>query len=517
MRSEKANGPRHDPAYPKSEINLFPNLLLLCPPHHKPVDDNESDYAVDELERWKEAQIAQQGQTLSAPDLAAIVEQVAGSAMSNAGAASVVGLARAARMLIESGRRERYRPFRAVLAWKAIYEQARSSHVIWDANGEPLYAEPSRRDTNDNRARVIAALDEAAAALSPLGDTVHGELQAVRAVNPELDDWCAWVDHATRAVTDAASKWPAPPPFEDDHAWPDALAELERATNALTAKWRGEDAEEPPEPPTVTVEAEDDPRARQLTQHSDLLDSARPWARVDHRPYDEPLYRRLCDAMQLAITLPPTLSSLPMDINATANLAAAVARNADDSTSRLLIDDAARRRPVAIAAVLLRSLANIYNKADRGELYRLAIEAATTALTSQEWNDRQTWAENENCGRQILGLTASVTSNDHVQETLGAALRADPQLLTAILPACASWIERLDFDDWSVTGIVRQYGDLPDWFPTVDVVREIKNQFPNLVPADEWETDHIPDEFDRLASQILQLALTPSSDPPRDD
>ena len=178
-------------------------------------------------------------------------------------------------------------------------KQARSSHVIWDSNGERLYAEPSHRDTGEQRARVMVALDEAAAALSPLGDSVHGELQAVRAVHPGLDNWCAWVDHATRAVIDAASRWPAPPPFEDDHAWPDALAELERATNALTAKWRGEDAEEPPEPPPVAVEPKDDPHARQLSRHADLLDSARPWARVDHRRYDEPLYRRLCDAMQV--------------------------------------------------------------------------------------------------------------------------------------------------------------------------------------------------------------------------
>ncbi len=145
-------------------------------------------------------------------------------------------------------------------------KQARSSHVIWDSNGERLYAEPSHRDTGEQRARVMVALDEAAAALSPLGDSVHGELQAVRAVHPGLDNWCAWV---------------------------------ERATNALTAKWRGEDAEEPPEPPPVAVEPKDDPHARQLSRHADLLDSARPWARVDHRRYDEPLYRRLCDAMQV--------------------------------------------------------------------------------------------------------------------------------------------------------------------------------------------------------------------------
>ena len=41
IRSEKPNGPRHEPAYPKEKINSEENLLLLCGKHHTPVDQNE--------------------------------------------------------------------------------------------------------------------------------------------------------------------------------------------------------------------------------------------------------------------------------------------------------------------------------------------------------------------------------------------------------------------------------------------------------------------------------------------
>lgn len=56
--SEKPEGPRHDPAYPEELINEEQNLLLLCGTHHKPVDDHESVYPVDELLAWKRDQIA---------------------------------------------------------------------------------------------------------------------------------------------------------------------------------------------------------------------------------------------------------------------------------------------------------------------------------------------------------------------------------------------------------------------------------------------------------------------------
>lgn len=60
IRSEKPNGPRHDPDY-ADELNGPANLLLLCGRHHPPVDRHESTYTIDELEVWKARQRAGAG------------------------------------------------------------------------------------------------------------------------------------------------------------------------------------------------------------------------------------------------------------------------------------------------------------------------------------------------------------------------------------------------------------------------------------------------------------------------
>jgi len=60
IRSERPDGPRHDPAY-TGDINGPDNLLLLCGIHHKPVDRHESTYEITDLEVWKRAQVATAG------------------------------------------------------------------------------------------------------------------------------------------------------------------------------------------------------------------------------------------------------------------------------------------------------------------------------------------------------------------------------------------------------------------------------------------------------------------------
>ncbi|MEV7345502.1 hypothetical protein [Streptomyces sp. NPDC093544] len=72
IRSEKANGPRHDVNYPSSSINAFENLLLLCGEHHPPVDRHESSYSVEELLDWKEGQSRQGERLVAGAELAAI-------------------------------------------------------------------------------------------------------------------------------------------------------------------------------------------------------------------------------------------------------------------------------------------------------------------------------------------------------------------------------------------------------------------------------------------------------------
>ncbi len=56
IRSGSQQGPRHVPGF--DAVNEPENLLLLCPLHHKPVDEKASVYTIEELEEWKEQQIA---------------------------------------------------------------------------------------------------------------------------------------------------------------------------------------------------------------------------------------------------------------------------------------------------------------------------------------------------------------------------------------------------------------------------------------------------------------------------
>jgi hypothetical protein len=60
IRSEKTNGPRHDPSY-TGDIDGDANLLLLCGKHHPPVDRHESIYPIEELLGWKRQQVSTAG------------------------------------------------------------------------------------------------------------------------------------------------------------------------------------------------------------------------------------------------------------------------------------------------------------------------------------------------------------------------------------------------------------------------------------------------------------------------
>ncbi len=60
IRSEKTNGPRHDPNY-TGDVNGDANLLLLCGTHHPPVDRHESMYPIEELVEWKKQQVSTAG------------------------------------------------------------------------------------------------------------------------------------------------------------------------------------------------------------------------------------------------------------------------------------------------------------------------------------------------------------------------------------------------------------------------------------------------------------------------
>ena len=81
-------------------------------------------------------------------------------------------------------------------------------------------------------------LTETVAALEPIEATITAELHAVRVADEGLARRCQWVQTATAAVVTAAGQRPGNPPTEDDEVLSDAMAELQRASAALSAAWR---------------------------------------------------------------------------------------------------------------------------------------------------------------------------------------------------------------------------------------------------------------------------------------
>jgi hypothetical protein len=108
---------------------------------------------------------------------------------------------------------------------------------------------------------------------------------------------------------------------------------------------------------------------------------------VDTRPFHAELYQRLQVAAPYAAMLPEVISCIPWALSTTAGLAAAVARNADESTFARLIDEAADQQLLAVAAHLLRELMLVARKAEREELANAAAERASQLLQSQSWQE----------------------------------------------------------------------------------------------------------------------------------
>lgn len=53
IRGFRRGGPRFDETMSHEERNAYPNLILLCRPHHKRVDTREDEFPVELLTEWK--------------------------------------------------------------------------------------------------------------------------------------------------------------------------------------------------------------------------------------------------------------------------------------------------------------------------------------------------------------------------------------------------------------------------------------------------------------------------------
>jgi hypothetical protein len=516
IRARSEGGPRWDPQMSEEDNRSADNLLPLCEEHAFEIDATPEHFTAELLHEWKDTQLSEYRELgKSWPLSDAEAAEVAAESFDHhkigratATATTVVTLARLVGLLIETGRLQRRLPQAAALAWRAMREQVNRSMPVFDANGERLRVEPSRWETEPHRIALEAALAEAVTTLEPIAAQVVAELHAVSAADQRLSRWCDWMEAAVRQLVAAAGRWPGRPPDDDDDVWPESLAELSRASDALTARWRGDDAPEPPQPAAPAPEPAETDEQRAAREHHELLESARPWARVPHRPYDAELCQRLIDATATVVALPDIPSLYTTGLKATARLAARVARNADDATFRELLARARVQQPLAAAVTLLRELMFTARTAERTELETEATTAAAELLAVQTWQDPAVWNDNRPHVRKLLDWTASVTSEETVQATLTAAIDHDPQLLPAVLLSMAQWIEHHDMAAFSkTTSVTFQIEELPPWFPTEAFAAAISSNLPHVAPADEDESARYAKDVDRLASQVLWLAL----------
>src|SRR6266536_582934 len=419
------------------------------------------------LRQWKAAQLsaaatADRSWPVSDRDVEEVAHQSFDhhrNAAVSVAASSVAAVARLSTTLVETGRTLRRGPDAVARAWQDMRAEATRTMPVFDLNGERLPVEPSRYDTQRYCSALQQALSEAVQRLEPVAMQVVAEVHAVRAVDPPLAPYCDWIEGAVRAVLEAASQWPGNPPQDDDGVWPDATAELLRASSALAALWCGDPAPEPPPPPPIQPQPEEELAVdRLMREHRALLDRARPLARVDHRPYDADLYGRLVAATTIATEL-----------------------------HHLLL--AAQR-------------------AGRSVLEPEAAGRATELLRAEKWQDADAWTSNRLHMRKVLGWTASVTSNSEVQATLRTALDHDPHLLLPrVLDGLAQWIQQLD-PDYATKGLTSDIDSLPAWLPTDSLVSAIHSVLPHVQPADEDDSRRYTDETERLASRVLWLATT---------
>jgi len=156
IRSEAPGGPRYDPDYPLDLIDTEQNLILLCRKHHKPVDDHESTYTVEELLAWKQQQIAEgSGSDLTGPQLAQILRHIEDSSSNN---------------LYTATRG-------AVVQADTIHGDVYINSAM--ALAPPLFAVPARTKRVVTRARMLAALIDA---LCGDDSKMHSEITTIALV-----------------------------------------------------------------------------------------------------------------------------------------------------------------------------------------------------------------------------------------------------------------------------------------------------------------------------------------------
>lgn len=504
IHARRPGGPRWKPGMTHDENRAAENLLLLCIPHSYEIDEQPERFPAEMLQQWREQQRAEHSRLRKAwPLNDEEARIVAGESFPEPSRISLVltDTARAAERVAIEAIASRPAAVEQAQQWRATWDRARSSVMMWDKDGERLYAEPSFAETSGHQQRMLGTLQNAIDGLAPFIAELKAEAAAAAAAVPGSADWCEWLGRSADGVSDAVGRWPGPPPATDDEVLTDAVKELRAASSALSAYLRGEKPSAPPAAPEP--EAKPANQENPLSLHRALLDRARPYARVQHRPYDPVLRDELVQAARDASTIPPVLDAMGIDLTATAALAAAVGRNAETHEIEAFIPRDSAMRPLCVAVVVLFETRRIL--LDRG-LVRLAEEAASAALAqlrSVDWSQADAWVGNERYGRLMFGLWAHLSSADEVKASLAEALKTDPDRLVEMLLSTAGWTQRESFHSNAKT-YERNYRELPEWLPVDEIVTAAESVFPEVAPRAS-EDDTRAGEVEGILADVLHL------------
>lgn len=504
IHARRENGPRWNASMSEDDNRSESNLILLCLEHSSEVDDVPDEYPAEQMQAWKvtirdEYDRFHQSWTITEDQVAEVFAasfSMREFARTTVESTSVAACVRLAATLMETVTTAR-RPAHLVSAgWEALRRRTNDGFFAYDDRGERVFAQPPeierRRFTDDMVAALTAVRDQ----LEPTLQSLVAELRTLKATNAELVDWADWVEREARDLLTEATR------VSLDEVPDVDMSGLSAAIDALSAKWRGDSAATPPEPEPVPFE-EVDEVAKARAMLGDVAQAAAPWRRVHTREYDESLYDALVSGLPYAATFPPTVSNMPLTLDALADAAASVLRNADDEVWERRIGQAHEQECCAIAVLLLQHLSAVATDSGREAAAERAAELMNLRLHDQMWTGEQPWLANVMHVRELLDATVPLVGIDEIRNQVSTVLQSLAPIV--VLEAIANWREESSFFgsfDFSSPGVaVPVIRQLPDWLPVAEFEESVRGCWSDLNVADLDSED----TGRRLAAEFLHL------------
>ncbi|GAB2863251.1 hypothetical protein [Nocardioides pacificus] len=504
IHARRENGPRWNASMSEEDNRSESNLILLCLEHSSEVDDVPDEYPAEQIQAWKvtirdEYDRFHQSWTITEDQVAEVFAasfSMREFARTTVESTSVAACVRLAATLMETVITAR-RPAHLVSAgWEALRRRTNDGFFAYDDRGERVFAQPPeierRRFTDDMVAALTAVRDQ----LEPTVQSLAAELRTLKATNAELADWADWVEREARDLLTEATRASLDEVADVD------MSGLSAAIDALSAKWRGDSAAIPPEPEPVPSE-EVDEAAKVRAMLRGVAQATAPWRRVNTREYDESLYDALVAGLPYAATFPPIVSNMPLTLDALADGAASVLRNADDEVWERRIGEAHEQEPCAVAVLLLQHLSVLATDSGRETAAERAVELMNLRLHDQVWTGEQPWVDNVMHVRELLDATVPLVGINEIRDQVSTVLQSLAPIV--VLEAIANWREESSlfgsFDFNSPGVAVPVVSQLPDWLPVAEFEESVRGCWSDLNVADLDSGD----TGRRLAAEFLHL------------